>query len=394
MPDEPRRIIIEKSSTVRRRYQRSNKVKKFTAAELKRMEREEELSRRAKAIREKEKKRIANKKKREEQERERKRLGLPDPNAAKIPASQPLLSNFLGLARKPPLAPEPAPDSPQDKIDTDTDTENLAGDTEADTEADSEGPDASNAELEKDLSEFQEASIPQEHTGEDNNNDTTKNTGSIDGFDEGLEKDLSSIQKEPILQAAIVNGIKDDGGSDMDLFDDLDKELENDSPCLKRATALQETTVNDAENDDGGDTDQFDDWDEELQNDLYCLQDAGIPDKDIVGGTANGTSNVPLAQDNDRDDDEFSDCSAFDDANLIQAADTVTASSFAQNDRQKNHLHSPSKPAAALHPPSSICPKPTAPPLLSTGSSFYDDTADYLEEVFARGTGDPFSELF
>lgn len=116
MPDEPpRRIIIEKSSTVRRRYQRSNKRFKFSAEEIARIERELKAEKRAKELREKEDNRLAKKRKKAEKEardrEERKRLGLPDPNAPKVPSSQPLLSAFL--AKRPaPVEEKAAVDSP------------------------------------------------------------------------------------------------------------------------------------------------------------------------------------------------------------------------------------------------------------------------------------------
>lgn len=97
MPEQPRRIL-EKSSTVRRRYQRSKQRFRFTASQIERIEREEAKEREAKKRLEKEKKRLSDKRKKAEKEKkareERKRLGLPDPNI-KVPASQPLLSNFL-----------------------------------------------------------------------------------------------------------------------------------------------------------------------------------------------------------------------------------------------------------------------------------------------------------
>lgn len=100
---QPRRIL-EKSRTVRRRYQRSNKRFEFSASQIKRIEREEEREKKAKQLREREKKKLANKKKRAEKEakerEERRRLGIPEPNACKIPASQPLLLNFFGAGRK------------------------------------------------------------------------------------------------------------------------------------------------------------------------------------------------------------------------------------------------------------------------------------------------------
>lgn len=306
MPDEPRRIVIEKSSTVRRRYQRSNKQFRFTAAELKRIEREEELDRRAKSLREKEKKRIANKKKREEQERERKRLGLPDPNAAKVPSSQPLLSNFLGLTRPPPPAPELQPVQEQ----TDADVDSAGGDTEVD----SDGP------------------------------------------------------------------------------DDLDDELENDLSCLQEAGIPEEVDENGAIRDDtDGDTDPFDDLDEELERHLAGLQDAGIPEDNRVHEITNDANNETLALSYERDDDEFSDCSAFDDQDILKAAETVVASpSIPPGIRNRP----PSNPAVILQTPSSECPKPMTTPTPSAGDSFRDDTADYLEEVFARGCGDSFGVIF
>ncbi|KAF9885742.1 hypothetical protein FE257_012627 [Aspergillus nanangensis] len=106
MPEPAKRIILEKSRTVRRQYQRNRKLLKFTPSQIARIEREQERERRAQTLREKEKKRIANKKKKEEKEakerEERRRQGLPDPNAPTVPSSQPLLFNFL--SKGPPLA--------------------------------------------------------------------------------------------------------------------------------------------------------------------------------------------------------------------------------------------------------------------------------------------------
>ncbi|KAN0069495.1 hypothetical protein V8E54_012510 [Elaphomyces granulatus] len=105
MPQPQPQRILEKSGTVRRRYQRSNKRFEFTASQIERIEREQERERRAQKLREQEKKRKANKKKKEEREakarEERKRLGLPDPNVSRVPASQPLLSNFFGKNQLP-----------------------------------------------------------------------------------------------------------------------------------------------------------------------------------------------------------------------------------------------------------------------------------------------------
>lgn len=103
MPDQPRRVL-EKSRTVRRKYQQSNKRFQFTASQIQRIEREEERERKAQQLRDREKKKIANKKKKAEKEaqerEERKRLGLPDPNGTKITASQPLMLNFFGKRKE------------------------------------------------------------------------------------------------------------------------------------------------------------------------------------------------------------------------------------------------------------------------------------------------------
>jgi hypothetical protein len=103
MPDQPRRVL-EKSRTVRRRYQRSNKRFQFTASQIQNIEREEERERKAQQLRDREKKKIANKKKKAEKEakerEERKRLGLPHPNGPKITASQPLMLNFFGKRKE------------------------------------------------------------------------------------------------------------------------------------------------------------------------------------------------------------------------------------------------------------------------------------------------------
>ncbi|KAL1981459.1 hypothetical protein VTN96DRAFT_2631 [Rasamsonia emersonii] len=127
MPDPPRRIL-EKSRTVRRRYQRSNKRFQFTASQIERIEREEERERRAQKLREREKKRIANKKKKAEKEarerEERRRLGLPDPNV-KVPASQPRLLNFL----------ERKKEQQQQQLTELSEKESSQQDTEVETEA-------------------------------------------------------------------------------------------------------------------------------------------------------------------------------------------------------------------------------------------------------------------
>lgn len=297
MPDEPRRIIIEKSSTVRRRYQRSNKRFKFTASQLRRIEREEELERRAKAIREKEEKRKANKKKKAEKEardrEERKRHGLPDPNAPKIPASQPLLSAFLGAKPKKPVEEQPVTPKP------DPTTTEIENDQEGDTEVDSAGGDTE---------------------------------------------------------------------AESDLFDDLDEEI--------------------------------------IEEGFSCLQNEGIskeseiPDvPDIPEARDLGNAEILCSPKHDRDDDEFSDCSVFDDADIMKKADALAASLPSQP-----HPLIPPPTTSSLAPPAPTMGPPRSPrpgeqsksittSITSLGDSFRDETADYLEDVFSRGCGDSFGEL-
>ncbi|KAL4921041.1 hypothetical protein BDW62DRAFT_198487 [Aspergillus aurantiobrunneus] len=116
MADRPR-VILEKSRTVRRRYQRSNKRFQFTEAQIARIEREEERERRAQKLREKEKRRVEEKKKKAKVREERMRLGIPDPNAPTVPGSQPLLFNFI--KRTPSVQPE----SQEEQVNTGSETE-------------------------------------------------------------------------------------------------------------------------------------------------------------------------------------------------------------------------------------------------------------------------------
>lgn len=171
MPDEPRRIVLEKSKTVRRRYQRSNQRFQFTASQIERLDREQDREKKAKQLREREKKRIAAKKRKAEQEarvrEERKRRGTPDPNGAfRPPSSQPLLSMFLGPAKLP-AAPTPTSESIPTPTTTTTGTEshNDGGNTDSgsaagDTEAESDAFDDLDEELEHELSEL-DAGVPE-----------------------------------------------------------------------------------------------------------------------------------------------------------------------------------------------------------------------------------------
>ncbi|KAL3468420.1 hypothetical protein BJX64DRAFT_282594 [Aspergillus heterothallicus] len=120
MTDRPR-VTFEKSRVVRRRYQRSNQRFQFTASQIARIEREEQRKSEAEKLREKEKRRLKQKKQRAEKEAKaregRKRLGLPDPNAAKVPASQPLLSNFI-MKKTSAAKPTEAEDDSGDQSDS------------------------------------------------------------------------------------------------------------------------------------------------------------------------------------------------------------------------------------------------------------------------------------
>jgi hypothetical protein len=367
MPDEPRRIVIEKSSTVRRRYQRSNKQFRFTAAELKRIEREEELDRRAKSIREKEKKRVANKKKKDEQERERKRLGLPDPNVRKVSSSQPLLSNFLGLARNPAPVPEPQP--AQDI--TGSGLESGAGDTEED----SDGPDDLDEELENELSCLQEALVSENFDG----HDAVLGEGDHDAE---LEKDPPCLQETAVPEELDNHAARDERSGSGGL-------------CLEKTVVPDEADglgVNFGMDQADEDTDPFDDLDEELERELYCLQDAGILEQETLDQNTNDKSNETLALCfDDRDDDEFSDCSAFDDEDILKAAEAVIKSPSIQPGPSD---HISSKPAVIVHASSDECIKPVMNAMSSASDSFRDDTADWMEEVFERGCGESFCDIY
>lgn len=281
MPDEqPRRITIEKSSTVRRRYQRSNKRFQFSAEQLARIERDQERERRAQQLRDKEKKRIANKKKKAEQEalarEERKRTGLPDPNGPKVPSSQPLLSMFL---KRPQSAENSELDRPAQPNPEPTTTEASGNDKGADTEVDS---------------------------------------------------------------------------------------------------AAGDTEV---------DSDSYDDLDEEIENELSGLQSSGAQEEPTVHDPGLNTSGETLPA--DQDDDEFSDCSAFDDEDVLREAEAAATRQANTKNPVTSHV-----PTLLEQPPTPADrPKSMTIPMTSLGDSFRDETADYLEDVFTRGCGDSFGEL-
>ncbi|KAJ5574354.1 uncharacterized protein N7459_008781 [Penicillium hispanicum] len=316
MPDEPRRIVIEKSSTVRRRYQRSNKRFKFTAEQLKRIERDEARERRAKDLRDKEKKRVANKKKKAEEEakarEERRRQGLPDPNV-KVSSSQPLLSRFLGLASRPPPSEESAAgeSSVRDSCVEERIAEEPPVNAETETEADA---------------------IDEAGPGP-----TTTETGE---YNHGRDIEVGST------------------GGDTEV-----------------------------------DSDAFDDLDEELEQEMSILEDAGVPE--ILETTKSHSSGHDASQEiphRARDDDEFSDCSVFYDEDIMKEADAVATTRPTTADTKRTST-SDTDTSGLLRPMLNSVSKTVANPTTSFGDSFRDDTADFLEEAFARGCGDSFGEL-
>lgn len=190
MPDEPRRIVLEKSRTVRRRYQRSNKGFQFTPSQLARIKREQERENRAKQLREKEKKRVANKKRKADQEahdrEERKRRGLPDPHAPPVPASQPLLSKFLGLTTR------------QSSVDTGpTTTETDSAGDGGDTEADSDTFDDCDEALVPELAELQDAGVLEQNKTYEPGEETRRGHQDDDEFSE-----CSAFNDEDIIKEA------------------------------------------------------------------------------------------------------------------------------------------------------------------------------------------------
>ncbi|KAJ5468330.1 hypothetical protein N7475_006082 [Penicillium sp. IBT 31633x] len=326
MPDQPRRIIMEKSKTVKRRYQRSNQRFKFTASQIERLDREQEREKKAKQLREKEKKRIANKKRKAEQEErareERKRRGIPDPNAPRVPSSQPLLSMFLGAKKEQsPVTPEPGP------IITDAESyegngENAdfgsaGGDTEAESEAESEAFDDLDEELENDLSELQDASVLAE----------------TEKHDVGIENMPSSKD--------------DDEFSDCSAFDDED--------IMKEAEAAGTKPKN----------------------------PSITKEKSFLQPCPSDRPSVPSLE------SSFGDSSQYDATDFLEAEAAVIMQT--NNDGTKDHH--PSQQTPLLRPPVSD-PMRSIPTLASSfGDSFRDETADWIEETFAHGDGDPFGEL-
>lgn len=332
-PDRPR-LILEKSSTVRRRYQRSDKRFRFTAEQLKRIEREEQREKKAKELREKDKKRIANKKKKAEADakarEEARRQGLPDPTAGKIPASQPLLSTFLfGAKRQSPSEepvkeprPEPSPQSSPKSTHEPT--------PEPIPEPTSEPP------LEPPLEPPHERPNGLSH--------------------KAPQEDAPEHESQPVI---------------------VESEPRNDH---------ENTEADSQTGDTEPDSDCFDDLDEELERELSVLEGAATPRDPNTHTTGLEINKETL--DIIDDDDEFSDCSAFDDEDILREAEAAAAT-------QANHreIKSPLIISALLQPTSNEPPKNTVGTMTSLSDSFRDDTADYLEDIFSRGCGDSFGEL-
>lgn len=172
MSEPPRRVIMEKSRTVRRRYQRSNKRLQFTPSQIARIERDQERERRAKQLQEKEKKRIANKKKKaqkEAQEREeRRRQGHPDPNAFRVPSSQPLLSKFLAKPKtdSPPIQTESISGKDGDE-DGDEDGDGGEGEGEGETPGEDDTEPDTPRSVETEADPFEMPELGAEATAED-----------------------------------------------------------------------------------------------------------------------------------------------------------------------------------------------------------------------------------
>lgn len=309
MPEEKRRVVIEKSSTVRRRYQRSNKVFKFTAEQIKRIERDEAREKRAKDLREKDKKRVANKKKKAEEDarlrEEQRRNGPPDPESLKFPSSQQLLSKFMGFA-KPQQQKQPSIEPPPE---VNTETEDHDSNASADdTNAGEHEPENPTTEEHR-----RENATPDAHSAE---GDTEVDSDGFDDLDEELEQEMSALEST--------------GPSHIPRPEDTAESI-----SIETKTEIEKPRA---------------------------IED---------------------------EEDEFSDCSVFNDEGLLKEAHA--ASTPQPITTETSRLLSDDKPA---HPRRQAAPaQPKAPPTLSLGDSFRDETADYLEDVFARGCGDSFSEL-
>lgn len=319
MPDEPRRIILEKSKTVKRRYQRSNQRFQFTASQIARLDREEEREKKAKKLREKEKKRIANKKRKAEQEaqarEERKRRGIPDPHAARVPSSQPLLSMFLGAGKQQsPAVPEPAPTV----TEIESHDDNL-GSASGDTEAESDAFDDLDEVLENDISELQDAGV------------------------------LKELEVQDIGTATRASFKDEDEFSDCSAFDDEEVMKKAETAATTRAT------------------------DEETKKPSILKESSYLQRPPAV---------LTL-------ESSFGESFQYDPADFLEAEAAIITQMSSPGTKD----HSLPKDTSLLQPP--LSGRPCNIPTLASsfGDSFRDETADWIEEAFAHGTGDPFDEL-
>lgn len=209
MPDQPR-VILEKSRTVRLRYQRSNQRFQFTASQIARIEREQERERRAQKLRDKEKRRIQEKKKKAEKEAkardERIRSGIPDPNAPSVPASQPLLFNFI--KKTPSVQPE-SQDSKGGQVDTGSGN-GSGSDTEVVTEFENENSSLEDEELNCMFIALGEAEVS---TNANTEGRGPKDTGKDDDefsecsafYDEDIIKESGAALEEPVSVATVLS---------------------------------------------------------------------------------------------------------------------------------------------------------------------------------------------
>lgn len=131
-PSSRARPILEKSTTVKRRYQRGNQRFTHTATQIRQIERSKELEKRAVKLAEKDKRRIANRKKKEDkdakQRDQRRKAGLPEEPKVKITASQQRLSQFC-RGRKSLASPHGLEG---DDYSTNDDSEEYVSDTKED----------------------------------------------------------------------------------------------------------------------------------------------------------------------------------------------------------------------------------------------------------------------
>ncbi|KAJ5888230.1 hypothetical protein N7495_008271 [Penicillium taxi] len=393
MPLDKPRIIIEKSSTVRRRYQRSNKRFTFTAEQIKRIEREEAREKRAKDLREKEKRRIANKKKKTEKEakaREEARLqGLPDPFGFKIPASQPLLSKFLGL-KKSAVSEEPETTETEQSVSKQSSRENSPPEHLPLKQQESIKRERPGFQNPFDQSPLYEQSPPEQQENIKTEQPVSRqsspeNPPSEHPFDQSPLRQQENTQTEPPVsrQSYRENTLSEPPFSEQPHLEHAPPE----QPHTEFNVHFMTTDTNnnkdrDTEDDSAAgdtelDSDIFDDLDEEMEHEMAILQEAQPPAESEICDAGIDTSAQTLCP--AQDDDEFSDCSVFDDDEILKEADAAAIRLV------KSSI--PMNPISMQPPADSLKRK------IPLEESFRDDTADYLEEVFARGSGVSFGEL-